>query len=593
MRRKRLKHNLKLLKRLFRYAIPHWRLIILVMLATAIYGSLQAVPAFLARDLMDDAILGGDKRLLLFITLVAASVAIVVGVTCFIKEFFRQKLLFRIIVNIRQETGEYILRLSMGYFDKKKVGDLMSRLTNDINATRQALNFLTGDIIEAPLVIIASFGVAVSNCWQLALICLVGLPLILSILAYFGKRIKKHSEKSLSQLGQVTESMQQMISGVQVVKVFGLEKQKAEEFRRENESFFRKVIRMVRNKAMSRSLIEFTYMIAIAALVLIGGILVINGIWGLTLGRLISFFAALGTMYRPSKRLTKAYNTIQESLAGCERIFEMLDEKPEVSDAPDSVELKDLKGEVVFEDVWFSYGNGEPALKGVSFRVKPGEVLAVVGASGSGKSTIINLLLRLYDPQKGRILIDGTDVRKIKRRSLLKHLAVVTQEPFLFNTTVVENIAYGRLGATRSDVEDAARAAKVHDVIEKLPEGYETLVGERGSNLSGGEKQRITIARALLRNPKLLLLDEATSNLDSESEKAVQNALSVLMKGRTTIVVAHRLSTISDADRIIVIDGGKVVEEGTHEELMEAGGIYKKMFELQHRLEEVEAERRK
>ncbi|MCX7703131.1 MAG: ABC transporter ATP-binding protein/permease, partial [Planctomycetota bacterium] len=295
------------------------------------------------------------------------------------------------------------------------------------------------------------------------------------------------------------------------------------------------------------------------------------------------------TMYLPAKKLSRDYNTIQESLAGCERIFAMLDEKPEVEDAPTAEEVKEMRGEIVFEDVWFTYNSGEPALKGISFTVKPGESLAIVGASGSGKSTILNLILRFYDPQKGRILIDGIDIKQIKRRSLLRHLAVVTQEPFLFNTTVLENIGYGRVGATREDIISSAKAAKIHDVITALPQGYDTVVGERGGNLSGGERQRVTIARAILRNPTILLLDEATSNLDSESEKAVQEALAELMKNRTTIMVAHRLSSISGVDRIIVIEDGKIVEEGSHEELMAAGGIYRKMFDLQHYTEEAEA----
>jgi len=580
--------DIKTLRRLARYALRYWLQILVGLFAMLVYAAAHSAPAYLTKILMDEALIKGSMDDLVLVAVLTAGAGVVIGVAALVKEYFRQQVVQRAVVDLRQEAGDYLLRLSMGYFDQKKVGDLISRLTNDIKSASLALNFFTADIVECPLVMAFALVAALYHCWQLTLICLVALPLIWLLLVRFGKRIRKHSSKSLAQLAQVTESMQQMISGMRVVKAFGLEKQKAEEFRRENELFLRRVLRMIRNKAAGRALIEASYVLSLAGLVFLGGWMVMHHYWGLTVGGLAAFAAALATMYRPGKRLARAYTVVQESLAGCNRVFTLLDERPEIKDAPDAIELKDVRGEIVFENVWFAYNDGEPALRGLSFHLQPGKVLAIVGPSGAGKSTIVNLILRFYDPTRGRILIDGIDIRKIKRKSLLRHIAVVTQEPFLFNTTIAENIGYGRIGATFEEIVEAAKAANIHQTIESLEEGYETVVGERGGRLSGGERQRITIARALLRNPTILLLDEATSNLDSESEKAVQEALSRLIQGRTCIIVAHRLSTVRDADRIIVIDEGMVVEQGTHEELMTRNGLYRRLYDFQHQSQPVE-----
>ena len=583
------KEDIKTLRRLGRYALRYWPRILVGLLAMLVYAAAYSAPAYLTKILMDGALIKGSMDDLVIVAILTAGAGIVIGVSAFVKEYFRQQVVQRAVVDLRQEAGDYLLRLSMAYFDQKKVGDLISRLTNDIKAASLALNFFTADIVECPLVIAFALVAALYHSWQLTLICLLGLPLIWLLLVRFGRRIRKHSSKSLAQLAQVTESMQQMISGMRVVKSFGLEKQKAEEFRRENELFLKRVLKMVRNKAAGRALIEASYVLALAALIFLGGFVVMNNYWGLTVGGLAAFCTALATMYRPGKRLARAYTIVQESLPGCHRIFALLDEKPEIKDAPDAIELKEVRGEIVFEDVWFAYNGGEPVLRAASFHLQPGKVLGIVGPSGAGKSTILNLILRFYDPTRGRILIDGIDIRKIRRKSLLKHIAVVTQEPFLFNTTIAENIGYGRVDATFEEIVEAAKAANIHETIESLEHGYETVVGERGAKLSGGERQRITIARAILRNPTILLLDEATSNLDSESEKAVQEALSRLIRGRTCIIVAHRLSTVRDADRIMVVDNGMIVEQGTHEELMARNGLYRKLYDIQHRPEPVEA----
>jgi subfamily B ATP-binding cassette protein MsbA len=340
------------------------------------------------------------------------------------------------------------------------------------------------------------------------------------------------------------------------------------------------MMRVVRAKAFSRSLIELMYIWGTGLLMLLGSYLAINGMWGLTWGRVIAFMAALAFAYKPAKTLVRAFNTVQESLAGCERVFHLLDIEPQIQDAPDAVTLDRIRKGIRFKGVWFAYDT-EPVLKDINLEVQKGEIIAIVGRSGAGKSTLCDLILRFYDPTEGCIYIDDFDVRQISRESLFKHIAVVTQDPFLFNTTIKENIRYGKRDATDDEVVVAARAANIHDFIATLENGYDTVVGERGVTLSGGEKQRVTIARAIIKDAAILILDEATSSLDSESEQAVQTALGNLMAGKTTFVIAHRLSTVQHADKIVVLAGGKIAEIGTHSELLTRDGIYKRLYDMQ------------
>ena len=422
-------------------------------------------------------------------------------------------------------------------------------------------------------------------CWQLSLLVLVFCPVMFLILGRFGRQIRRSALRRQGSIAAVSDDLQQKLAGIRTVKAFGAEEEEGESFRQRLATYFKHSMKVSRARIFSRSILEFLSNVSVAGLMfLVGWILFDEIIPGMEPGDLGGFIVAVAMMYMPMKVLVKAYNVLQESLAGGERIFEILDRSPDVEDAVEAVDLPPVREGVHYRDVSFSYqarDNGREVLHKVSFEINKGEVVALVGETGSGKSTLVDLLFRFYDPDRGSVEIDGVDLRKIRRTSLLTHLAVVSQDPFLFNTSIRSNIRYGRKEATDGEIEEAARAARIHDLIVTLPEGYDTVVGERGVSLSGGERQRVTIARAILRDADILILDEATSSLDSQSEKEVQSALDELMRDRTTLVIAHRLSTIVGANRIVVLQAGRVAEVGTHDELIRRRGIYHHLFEIQ------------
>lgn len=494
--------------------------------------------------------------------------------------FLAQYTMGRVLVDLQQDLCTKLLRLPLAFHQGATRGDTLSRTTNDATRAHTALNLIFGDVLQSALALVVGIGLLASISWQLTLSLAVIGPLVAGVIALFGRRIRKASKKRQESLGGVTQRLVQILAGIKVIQAFRAQTAEETSFQRENLRFFRRSMKVVKNRVLARTFVEGLNN-TVGVFVLLAGVLaVLNQYWGLTLGSLFAFAAIMQTTYRPMKELTKGWTHLQDSLPAAERFFELLDAPEETPDVLNALPLTGVETGIRYRDVSFSYGR-EPVLRNVSFEASAGETLAIVGPTGAGKTTAVDLLLRFFDPDSGAIEIDGTDLRSLERDSLRDRIAVVTQEPFLFDGTIRENIRYGAPDASDAALEAAALAAHVKEFADALPAGYDTEVGDAGSLLSGGQRQRITIARAILRNPAILLLDEATSALDTQSERLVQEAIDSLLAGRTALVIAHRLSTIRGADRIVVLDEGQVVAVGKHTELLESSPLYRELAQPQ------------
>lgn len=588
------------IKRLFPYIKPYLPIVLLAGLLLILCGFLEAVIIMLLAPIFDQLapavgtvaagsggkfaflqdILGleGDyylARVAMFLVLFS----LLKGVFLFVADYSMNLGGQKLVAGMRRELYSHFLDQSLTFFSRYPTGKLMARVITDTERLQDAVGKRLTDFVRQVFLLIFFLALVFYADWKMALLSFCIAPLILSITVRLGRRMRRESLRSQESLSDISHTLQQTISGQKIVKAFVAEDLERRRFGALNDRLVRTNLRIAKVNALGSPLIEFIGYLAFVPFLLYFNYKISHGF---TLSAFVVFVAALFRLYEPIKKLSRMHLHFQQTLASVHRIFEVLDSRPEITDAPGAGDLPPLRREIGFEGVSFSYAGGAelPVLRDVDLRVRKGEIVALVGMSGAGKTTLVNLIPRFYDPTQGRIRIDGVDIRTVTVRSLRSQIALVTQDTFLFDDSVRANIAYGSERPFEAVVE-AARAAFIHDFVMELPEGYDTIIGERGHRLSGGQRQRMAIARAILKRAPILILDEATSALDSESERLVQQALHNLMTNCTTLVIAHRLSTVRLAHRIVVLDRGGIVEEGSHEALMRNSGIYRKLYELQ------------
>ncbi|MBN1557093.1 MAG: ABC transporter ATP-binding protein [Lentisphaerae bacterium] len=480
----------------------------------------------------------------------------------------------RVVMDLRNALFSHMQGLSIGYFSRSRTGELISRTTNDTLLVERAVSTVVADLAKQPVTLVSMVVWIFLVDVRLAAVSLVVFPVCLIPIAVFGRRIRRNARRAQEHIADVVSILQETVTGIRIVKAFGMEAYEIRRFVENTGAFFRRIMRVARANVIVEPIIVFIATVGVSL------VLVYVRAAGMTVGEFAGFATALMLMYEPVKKLSRIHLSVQQSSGAADRIFEVLDTESAVRERPGARPLRGEVREISFEQVTFGYDDA-PVLRDVAFRVGAGERVAIVGSSGAGKTSLVNLIPRFYDVSGGAVRINGEDVRDLTLESLRRRIGLVTQETFLFNDTVARNIAYGSPEADRAAVEDAARRAHADGFIRAMPEGYDTVVGERGVRLSGGQRQRLAIARAITRNPPILILDEATSALDTESERLVQAALDEVMKGRTVFAIAHRLSTIANCDRIFVLDGGRVVESGSHESLLAAGGVYRRLYDMQ------------
>jgi ATP-binding cassette, subfamily B, multidrug efflux pump len=560
---------------------PYGRQLILALVLVVLGAFSQAGGPWLIGRAIDRSILGGDPPGLARIMLLLLGVYLVGTLAS--RGQIRQigSVGQSILASLRERIFERLLRLPLGYFDRRPVGDLMSRVTNDVDTLNQLLSQGLTQLLGSLFSLIGIVVAMLLLDWRLALVCFTIIPAMLLTNVYFARRARRAFRTTRETVGSVTAGLQEEIVGVREAQAFNRTETNIERFRERNAANRTANVEAVTITSAFAPAIDVLSTLSTAVVIGYGGYLVVTGT--LTVGLLTAFLIYVQQFFRPIQLASQVYTQAQAALAGAERIYNVLDEPREPSDPPGTPQLYSVEGRIEFERVTFAYEQGRPVLEDIDFHVEPGQTVALVGPTGAGKTTIANLIPRFYDVSAGTVRVDDHDVREVERRSLRGQIATVLQEPFLFSGTIAENIRYGRMEATREEVEAAARAVSAHSFIAALPDGYDTELGAGGGRLSQGQRQLLSFARAVLANPRILILDEATSNVDTRTEALIQEALGTLLKGRTSIVIAHRLSTIRNADLILVIEAGRIAERGNHVSLLARGGLYADLYRRQFR----------
>ncbi len=568
-----------LIARLAKYMLRHRGRLAIAVGAVLVASLSGLVPPYLLKVAIDGYIAEGDFTGLTFVAMILVVVYVVNWFSGYQRTYQISWLGQNMVNDIRMKLFSHLQELSFSFYDRSEAGRIISRVTNDTDTL--SMIFVQG-IVTVLSDILTLVGIVVVMLWlsvHLTLATLVVLPLLLLTTLVFQSRLRRAYRMTRKKIAKVTSKLQESISGIREIQSFTREKDNMEVFRRANVENLQANVQAGRIFAMLMPVIQIIGAVGTCVVLWYGGILTVGG--GITLGILVAFLAYVTSFFRPIVNLTTFYNTIQSAMAAAERIFETIDTEPQIIDAPKAVELPRVEGSIAFQNVTFGYDPTDPVLKEVAFSVESGRTLAIVGPTGAGKSSIVRLLSRFYEPQAGTITIDGHDIRNVTLTSLHNQMGVVLQEPFLFSGTIMENIRYGKLDATTEEIKNIATLVGAHEFITSLADGYETEVGERGMRLSVGQRQLISFARALLRDPPILILDEATSSLDPYTELQIKKGLTVLLKDRTSLVIAHRLSTTRQADNIIVVNDGQIVEEGTHKKLMRRKGLYHRLYNKQ------------
>ena len=570
--------------RILSYIKPYMHRLIFAMFCTIMAAAGNLYIPWIIKDMIDEVLADKNGTMLNWIAASIIAIFVVRGLFWYGQNYLMSYVGQSVIIDIRAAVFKKLQRLSVSFYDKNKTGTIMSYVTNDVNALQSAMVENTIEMITEGFILIGSVVAMIYLDWRLTLFTVCTFPVVLWFMEFFGKKIRKTGGRIQECTDDITSFLQESVASARVIKSFVREDYEVDRFDVENRANFRANMKNAQLMATLTPVVELVAAIGVTMIIWYGGNNVINGT--ITAGSLVAFLTYAVNISNPIKRLTRVIGNIQKALAAAQRVFMIIDMPEEIAESRDAKQLPEVSGKVEFQNVSFAYDDKGNVITDLSFSVKPGEVIAIVGPSGAGKSTIANLLPRFYDVNKGDIKIDGHSVREVTLDSLREQVGIVPQETMLFNGSVYNNILYGRLDATKEEIEAAAKAANAHDFIMQLTDGYETKLGDRGVNLSGGQRQRIAIARAILKNPRILILDEATSALDTESERVVQEALDRLMVGRTSFVIAHRLSTVKNADKILVLEKGNLVESGTHDELLALDGLYAHLYKIQYRNKE-------